>query len=156
MAILSGHTERWLVEDCGKSRFAGAQKASWKHKALPRSLIIHGNRTPGVRRKNSWLSRGWVSTAEGTASLLARDERESASAESGGGSAARLVRVLLEACPPLLMEEELERGFPLRGGGCGHPWQRREFSQMPFSHATGESCEYVSFNNTQLRCERPE
>lgn len=58
MAVLSGSTERWLVEDCGKSRFAGAQKALWKHKALPRSLIINGNRTPGVRGKNSWLSLG--------------------------------------------------------------------------------------------------
>lgn len=66
-----------------------------------------------------------------------------------------LLEFSLNACP-LLMKEELERGFPLRDEDCGHLWRRQAFSQMPFSHATWERCEEVSFHNTQLKCEEPE
>lgn len=43
--VTPGSMGRWLVEDCGKSGFTGAQAHT---KALPRSRITDGNRMPGV------------------------------------------------------------------------------------------------------------
>lgn len=64
------------------------------------------NRRPGVGGENSQLTRGLVSTAEGTASLLASEER---AGRRWGRELGLLLRALLITCPLLVPKGELER-----------------------------------------------